>query len=194
MRGILEKPRTTIGWKGLITTASRRVLRHRTGLKKASGCCAKSPKWAAGGDRIPGRSCRNTSLTSVSWAAVGARTTESQTHRECSGLSMPVGFKMRPMAACKSHTHARRVMLAQLSGRCQRQCAASPEDHGTMAFGSLPSVAFLKPTGMDSPLAISRWVCDSVVRAPQPPNSRSQRCIAARSDPGIRSPPAAPIR
>ena len=30
----------------------------------------------------------------------------------------------------------------------------------------LPSVPFLKPMGVESPLAISRWVCDSVVRAP----------------------------
>ncbi len=34
------------------------------------------------------------------------------------------------------------------------------------ATSSPPSVPFLKPTGADSPLAISRWVCDSVVRAP----------------------------
>ncbi len=34
------------------------------------------------------------------------------------------------------------------------------------ATSSPPSVPFLNPTGADSPLAISRWVCDSVVRAP----------------------------
>ena len=35
-----------------------------------------------------------------------------------------------------------------------------------IAMSTLPSVAFLNPHGADSPLAISRWVCDSVVRAP----------------------------
>ena len=35
-----------------------------------------------------------------------------------------------------------------------------------MEVASAPSVPFLKPTGVDKPLAISRWVCDSVVRAP----------------------------
>lgn len=41
----------------------------------------------------------------ISWTAIGARTTESQTHREiASGVSMPVGFKTEQKAACKSRS------------------------------------------------------------------------------------------
>jgi 3-deoxy-7-phosphoheptulonate synthase len=96
MRVYFEKPRTTIGWKGLINDPhldgscdvetglkrARELLLRITGLGVA---CATEfldpivPQYI--GDL-------------VSWAAIGARTTESQTHRElASGLSMPIGFK-----------------------------------------------------------------------------------------------------
>ena len=96
MRVYFEKPRTTVGWKGLINdpdldnsfkinkglAISRQLLRDLTDM----GICAGTefldvitPQYV--GDLI-------------SWGAIGARTTESQVHRElASGLSCPVGFK-----------------------------------------------------------------------------------------------------
>ena len=48
----------------------------------------------------------------------------------------------------------------------RKLCCERAEIIASMAICRLPSVAFLKPTGIDKPLAIWRWVCDSVVRAP----------------------------
>lgn len=96
MRVYFEKPRTTVGWKGLINdphldescdmahglALARKLLIDITalGLPAATEFLDPIiPQYI--GDLI-------------SWAAIGARTTESQTHRElASGLSMPVGFK-----------------------------------------------------------------------------------------------------
>ncbi len=96
MRVYFEKPRTTVGWKGLIydphldnssdietgLARARRLLLDITemGLPAATEFLdAVVPQYIA---------------DLVSWAAIGARTTESQTHRQmASGLSMPVGFK-----------------------------------------------------------------------------------------------------
>jgi hypothetical protein len=57
--------------------------------------------------------------------------------------------------------------LGQLRG-----AVVGPERADCMASSateSCPDVGFLKPTGKDSPLTTSRWVCDWVVRAPMPP-------------------------
>ncbi len=96
MRVYFEKPRTTIGWKGLINDphldgtydidcglkAARKLLLdiNSLGLPTATEFLDPIvPQYIA---------------DLVSWAAIGARTTESQTHREmASGLSMPVGYK-----------------------------------------------------------------------------------------------------
>ena len=96
MRVYFEKPRTTVGWKGLINDPyldgtcnmsdglriARRILGNivEMGLPTATEMLDPiTPQY------IDGLVC---------WAAIGARTTESQTHREmASGLSMPVGFK-----------------------------------------------------------------------------------------------------
>jgi 3-deoxy-7-phosphoheptulonate synthase len=96
MRVYFEKPRTTIGWKGLINdphldnshdietglATARRLLLDITGMGLPVATEFLDPV-------IP-----QYIADLVSWAAIGARTTESQTHREmASGLSMPVGFK-----------------------------------------------------------------------------------------------------
>jgi len=96
MRVYFEKPRTTVGWKGLINDpaldgsfqinsglrAARGLLLEIAGLGLAAGCeflDTITPQFIA---------------DLVSWGAIGARTTESQVHRElASGLSCPVGFK-----------------------------------------------------------------------------------------------------
>jgi len=96
MRTYFEKPRTTVGWKGLVNDPhldgscdvghglllARRILLAVNSL--GVPCATEvldpvTPQYLA---------------DLVAWAAIGARTTESQTHREmASGLSMPVGFK-----------------------------------------------------------------------------------------------------
>jgi 3-deoxy-7-phosphoheptulonate synthase len=96
MRVYFEKPRTTIGWKGLINDPeldgsyrinqglrlARELLLHVAELGLPAGCeylDMITPQYIA---------------DLVSWGAIGARTTESQVHRElASGLSCPVGFK-----------------------------------------------------------------------------------------------------
>ena len=96
MRVYFEKPRTTVGWKGLINDPgldgsfrindglrlARRLLLDLADLGMPAGCeflDPVSPQYIS---------------DLVSWGAIGARTTESQVHRElASGLSMPVGFK-----------------------------------------------------------------------------------------------------
>jgi 3-deoxy-7-phosphoheptulonate synthase len=96
MRVYFEKPRTTIGWKGLINDPhldgtydietglkrARRLLLELTGMGLPAATEFLDPIIPQYIDDL------------VTWAAIGARTTESQTHREmASGLSMPVGFK-----------------------------------------------------------------------------------------------------
>ena len=96
MRVYFEKPRTTVGWKGLINDPNldgsfrineglriaRELLLHLNDSGLPAGCeflDMITPQYI--GDLI-------------SWGAIGARTTESQVHRElASGLSCPVGFK-----------------------------------------------------------------------------------------------------
>ena len=96
MRVYFEKPRTTVGWKGLINdpdlnnsfninkglAISRQLLRDLNDLGMSAGTeflDVITPQYIA---------------DLVSWGAIGARTTESQIHRELtSGLSCPVGFK-----------------------------------------------------------------------------------------------------
>ena len=96
MRVYFEKPRTTTGWKGMINDPhldgsgdvgtglrlARRLLLEVLELGLAIGCeflDPITPQYIA---------------DAVAWGAIGARTTESQIHRQlASGLSMPVGFK-----------------------------------------------------------------------------------------------------
>ena len=96
MRTYFEKPRTTVGWKGLINDPAldgsfeierglrlaRKLLLDINDLGLPAGCeflDTTTPQYIA---------------DLVSWAAIGARTTESQVHRElASGVSCPVGFK-----------------------------------------------------------------------------------------------------
>tara|TARA_B100000676_G_scaffold281595_1_gene306789 strand:+ start:167 stop:1207 length:1041 start_codon:yes stop_codon:yes gene_type:complete len=96
MRVYFEKPRTTIGWKGLINDP------EIDGSHKINDGIELARKILLETNNI-GLPCATETLDPVtpqyladliSWSAIGARTTESQTHRElASGLSMPVGFK-----------------------------------------------------------------------------------------------------
>ncbi len=109
MRVYFEKPRTTIGWKGLINDpfldASHNV---NEGLKKARSLLIEINKMG-----VPTATEILDPITPqyiaglLTWVAIGARTTESQTHREmASGLSMPVGFKNSTDGSLESAVNA----------------------------------------------------------------------------------------
>jgi 3-deoxy-7-phosphoheptulonate synthase len=96
MRVYFEKPRTTIGWKGLINDPELDGSHDiRSGLQIARDfllnvASLNLPAGTEFLDPIVPQYIADL----ISWVAIGARTTESQTHREmASGLSMPVGFK-----------------------------------------------------------------------------------------------------
>jgi 3-deoxy-7-phosphoheptulonate synthase len=109
MRVYFEKPRTTIGWKGMIndpfldssynvdqglrTARSLLIEINDMGLPTATEILDPiTPQYIAG---------------LLTWVAIGARTTESQTHREmASGLSMPVGFKNSTDGSLSAATNA----------------------------------------------------------------------------------------
>ncbi|SVA02537.1 uncharacterized protein METZ01_LOCUS55391 [marine metagenome] len=96
MRVYFEKPRTTVGWKGLINDPDL------DGSHKINKGIELARKILLETNNL-GLPCATETLDPItpqyladliSWSAIGARTTESQTHREmASGLSMPVGFK-----------------------------------------------------------------------------------------------------
>jgi 3-deoxy-7-phosphoheptulonate synthase len=96
MRVYFEKPRTTIGWKGLISDPD---MDNSLDVDKGLYQSRKFLTWLADLG-IPAATEALNPITPqyladlISWCAIGARTTESQTHREMSsGLSMTVGFK-----------------------------------------------------------------------------------------------------
>ena len=96
MRVYFEKPRTTLGWKGLINDPYLdESFRINDGLRKARHLLLDLAEMGvpAGTEFLDMISPQYLSSL-VSWGAIGARTTESQVHRELvSGLSCPVGFK-----------------------------------------------------------------------------------------------------
>jgi 3-deoxy-7-phosphoheptulonate synthase len=115
MRVYFEKPRTTTGWKGLINDprldgsrdvnfglhTARRLLVEVTDLGLAIGCEFLDP--------ITPQYISDV----VAWGAIGARTTESQIHRQlASGLSMPVGFKNGTAGSIKLAVDAVRAAAA----------------------------------------------------------------------------------
>ena len=128
MRVYFEKPRTTVGWKGLINDPrldgsfvineglrlARRLLRDLSELGLP-----------AGSEFLDPISPQYTSDL-VTWGAIGARTTESQVHRElASGLSMPVGFKngtdggvQIAIDAVRSAAHPHRFLGVTEQGLC----------------------------------------------------------------------------
>ena len=96
MRVYFEKPRTTIGWKGLMNDPHMDGSNDiETGLKRSRKLLLELTSMG-----LPAATefldpiIPQYTADLITWAAIGARTTESQTHREmASGLSMPVGFK-----------------------------------------------------------------------------------------------------
>ncbi len=98
MRVYFEKPRTTTGWKGLINDPHLDgSLDVNTGLRMARQLLLEVLDYGLPvGTEFLDPITPQYIADAVSWGAIGARTTESQTHRQLgSGLSMPIGFKNR---------------------------------------------------------------------------------------------------
>jgi len=166
MRAYVEKPRTTVGWKGLLhdphldgsddlaegLRVSRRVLIDLAELGLPLATELLSPLAA------------NYLEDTLSWAAVGARTTESQTHREMiSGLGMPVGFKNGTdgelatardamQAAAHPHTH----LGVDANGQAALiRTAGNPDTHLVLRGGRTG------PNFDDEHMRSARWVLES---------------------------------
>jgi len=147
MRVYFEKPRTTVGWKGLINDPrldesfvineglrlGRRFLRDLAELGLPAGCEFLDP--------ISPQFISDV----VSWGAIGARTTESQVHRElASGLSMPVGFKNSTgggvqvaIDAVRSAAHPHAFLGVTEQGLCAIvETAGNPDCHVILRGGN----------------------------------------------------------
>src|SRR5947207_542028 len=130
MRVYFEKPRTTVGWKGLINDPYLDgSFRINEGLRIARDLLVRINR--AG---MPA-GCEFLDVISpqyigdlVSWGAIGARTTESQVHRElASGLSAPVGFKNGTDGNVRIAVDA--VLARQLAGGEKRIVGVMVESH-----------------------------------------------------------------
>jgi 3-deoxy-7-phosphoheptulonate synthase len=150
MRVYFEKPRTTVGWKGLINDPkldgsfrindglrlARRLLLDINELGLPAGCeflDMITPQYIA---------------EFVSWGAIGARTTESQVHRElASGLSCPIGFKNGTdgnvriaVDAVQSALHPHHFLAVTKQGRSAIATTSGNEDcHVILRGGKEPN-------------------------------------------------------
>ncbi|WP_411845460.1 3-deoxy-7-phosphoheptulonate synthase [Roseibacillus persicicus] len=109
MRVYFEKPRTTVGWKGLIMDPDldgsddiiKGLMEARNFLRKVLSLGLPTATELL--DPITPQFIADL----ISWSAIGARTSESQTHRQmASGLSMPLGFKNATSGSLKAATNA----------------------------------------------------------------------------------------
>jgi len=109
MRSYFEKPRTSVGWKGLINDPDLDESYHiNKGLRLARKLLLDvNDMGLPTGSEFLDTQIPQHIADLTSWVAIGARTTESQVHRElASGLSMPVGFKNGTDGAVKTAVDA----------------------------------------------------------------------------------------
>ena len=150
MRVYFEKPRTTVGWKGLINDPDLDgSFNINKGLRLArSVLSAVNNLGLPAGTEFLDLTTPQYIADLMAWSAIGARTTESQIHRElASGLSCPVGFKngtdgnVRIAAdAIKSASHPHHFMAVTKGGRSAIASTAGNEDcHVILRGGSKPN-------------------------------------------------------
>jgi 3-deoxy-7-phosphoheptulonate synthase len=207
MRVYFEKPRTTVGWKGFINDPhldesfrindglrlARRLLLDLAELELPAGCEFLDPI--------------TPQFTSdlVTWGAIGARTTESQVHRElASGLSMPVGFKngtdggvQIAIDAVRSSAHPHRFLGVTEQGLCAIVATrGNPDCHVILRGGhSGPNydaptvqktVAALRDAGLTPRLMVDTSHGNSEKdHARQPVVAREIAAQVAQGEPGI---------
>ena len=150
MRVYFEKPRTTVGWKGLINDPDLDgSFNINKGLRLARNVLsAVNNLGLPAGTEFLDITTPQYIADLVAWAAIGARTTESQIHRElASGLSCPVGFKngtdgnVRIAAdAVKSASHPHHFMAVTKGGRSAIAATTGNADcHIILRGGSRPN-------------------------------------------------------
>ena len=147
MRVYFEKPRTTVGWKGLINDPDMNGT-HLISKGLGIARCLLSKITAL---EVPVANEMLDPITPeyvadmISWGAIGARTTESQTHRElASGLSFPIGFKngtdgnlQIAMDAMKAAMHPHSFLGINREGRTSIiQTIGNPDVHIVLRGGS----------------------------------------------------------
>jgi 3-deoxy-7-phosphoheptulonate synthase len=150
MRVYFEKPRTTVGWKGLINDPDLDgTFKINKGLRLARGllCDINALGLPAGVEYLDIISPQYISDL-VAWGAIGARTTESQVHREmASGLSCPVGFKNGTdgnvkiaVDAVGAAAHAHHFLAVTKDGRATvAATAGNPDGHVILRGGKKPN-------------------------------------------------------
>ena len=150
MRVYFEKPRTIVGWKGLINDPGLDgSFNINKGLRLARNVLsAVNNLGLPAGTEFLDMTTPQYIADLVAWAAIGARTTESQIHRElASGLSCPVGFKngtdgdVRIAAdAVKSAAHPHHFMAVTKGGRSAIAATSGNEDcHIILRGGRKPN-------------------------------------------------------
>jgi len=150
MRVYFEKPRTTVGWKGLINDPDLDgSFNINKGLRLArSVLSAVNNLGLPAGAEFLDMTTPQYIADLVSWAAIGARTTESQIHRElASGLSCPVGFKngtdgsVRIAAdAVKAASHPHHFLAVTKGGRSAIAATTGNTDcHIILRGGRVPN-------------------------------------------------------
>ncbi len=150
MRVYFEKPRTTVGWKGLINDPDLDgSFNINKGLRLARNVLsAVNNLGVPAGTEFLDMTTPQYIADLIAWAAIGARTTESQIHRElASGLSCPVGFKngtdgsVRIAAeAVKSASHPHHFMAVTKRGHSAIAATSGNEDcHVILRGGKKPN-------------------------------------------------------
>jgi len=150
MRVYFEKPRTTVGWKGLVNDPDLDgSFNINKGLRLARNLLsAVNNLGLPAATEFLDMTTPQYIADLVAWAAIGARTTESQIHRElASGLSCPVGFKngtdgnVRIAAeAVKSASHPHHFMAVTKGGRSAIAATSGNDDcHIILRGGSKPN-------------------------------------------------------
>ena len=150
MRVYFEKPRTTVGWKGLINDPDLDgTFNINKGLRLARNVLsAVNNLGLPAGTEFLDMTTPQYIADLVAWAAIGARTTESQIHRElASGLSCPIGFKngtdgnVRIAAeAVKSASYPHHFMAVTKGGRSAIAATTGNDDcHIILRGGSRPN-------------------------------------------------------
>jgi 3-deoxy-7-phosphoheptulonate synthase len=152
MRVYFEKPRTTVGWKGLINDPDLDgSFNINKGLRLARGllCEINALGLPAGVEYLDTISPQYISDL-VAWGAIGARTTESQVHREmASGLSCPVGFKNGTdgnvkiaVDAVGAASHPHHFLAVTKEGQATvAATAGNPDGHLILRGGKAPNYA-----------------------------------------------------
>jgi len=147
MRVYFEKPRTTIGWKGLINDPDMNgthLISKGLGIARSLLCAITELQLAVATEMLDPITPEYLADL-LSWGAIGARTTESQTHREmASGLSFPVGFKngtdgnlQIAIDAMKSAHHSHSFLGINKEGKTSIiQTTGNPDVHMVLRGGS----------------------------------------------------------